>query len=508
MKFPRHSGILLHPTSLPGRFGIGDLGEAAYRFIDFLVAAGQSYWQVLPLSPTGYADSPYQGLSAFAGNPVLISPEKLVESGYLSENDLDAARVPVFPDDRVDFGPVIRFKSDLLDRAFANFRAKATADQRAAFARFCAEQALWLDDFALFMALKEAHQLRPWHEWEPKVARRRPEALAHWRTSLADPIENQKWRQWQFFEQWLTLKRYANEHGLRIIGDIPIFVSRDSADVWVNTHLFHFDENLKPIVVAGVPPDYFSETGQLWGNPLYRWEVMAQDGYAWWIARFRMIFMQADVVRIDHFRGFYNYWEIPAGENTAIRGRWVYGPGADLFRAVTAALGDVAIIAEDLGDFDAESRAGVDALQAEFGYPGMKVLQFAFDGGPTDPFLPYNFTRDCVVYTGTHDNDATLGWYQVTSTEAERERARKYLNRDSLEASNIAWELIRLGWASVANTAITTVQDLLSLGHDARMNTPSTVGPPNWCWRLSPGALTDEIAAKVLELTSIYGRLL
>jgi len=414
--------------------------------------------------------------------------------------------VPVFPDDRVDFGPVIRFKSDLLDRAFANFRAKATADQRAAFARFCAEQALWLDDFALFMALKEAHQLRPWHEWEPKVARRRPEALARWRTSQADPIENQKWRQWQFFEQWLTLKRYANEHGIRVIGDIPIFVSGDSADVWVNTHLFHFDENLKPIVVAGVPPDYFSETGQLWGNPLYRWEVMAQDGYAWWIARFRMIFMQADVVRIDHFRGFYNYWEIPAGENTAIRGRWVYGPGADLFRAVTAALGDVEIIAEDLGDFDAESRAGVDALQAEFGYPGMKVLQFAFDGGPTDPFLPHNFTHDCVVYTGTHDNDTTLGWYQITSTEAERERARKYLNRDSLEASSIAWELIRLGWASVANTAITTVQDLLSLGHAARMNTPSTVGPPNWRWRLSPGALTDEVAAKVLELTSIYGR--
>lgn len=527
MKFPRHSGILLHPTSLPGRFGIGDLGEAAYRFIDFLVAAGQSYWQVLPLSPTGYADSPYQGLSAFAGNPMLISPEKLVESGYLSENDLDAARVPVFPDDRVDFGPVIRFKSDLLDRAFANFRAKATADQRAAFARFCAEQALWLDDFALFMALKEAHQLCPWHEWEPEVARRRPEALARRRTSLADPIENQKWRQWQFFEQWLTLKRYANEHGIRVIGDIPIFVSGDSADVWVNTHLFHFDENLKPIVVAGVPPDYFSETGQLWGNPLYRWEVMAQDRYAWWIARFRMIFMQADVVRIDHFRGFYNYWEIPAGENTAIRGRWVYGPGGDLFRAVTAALGDVAIIAEDLGDFDAESRAGVDALQAEFGYPGMKVLQFAFDGGPTDPFLPHNFSRNCVVYTGTHDNDTTVGWYQLTSTEVERERAHKYLNRDSLNAPDIAWELIRLGWASVANTAVTTVQDLLSLGHAARMNTPSTVGPPNWCWRLLPGAeptpsgppaqsagkgqapcgLTDEVAARLLELTAFYGRI-
>jgi 4-alpha-glucanotransferase len=504
MKFPRRSGILLHPTSLPGPFGIGDLGDAAYRFLDFLVAAGQAYWQVLPLSPTGYADSPYQGLSAFAGNPMLISPEKLVESGYLSDKDLDAARVPVFPRDRVDFGPVIRYKTDLLDHAFANFRARATDDQRAAFARFCAEQALWLDDFALFVALKEAHQLRPWHEWEPQIARREPAALARWKRSLADPIENCKWRQWQFFEQWLAVKRYANEHGIRIIGDIPIFVSGDSADVWVNTHLFHFDENLKPAVVAGVPPDYFSETGQLWGNPLYRWDVMTRNGYAWWIARFRMIFMQADVARIDHFRGFYNYWEVPAGETTAIHGRWVYGPGADLFRAVTDALGDVAIIAEDLGDFDAESRAGVDALQAEFGYPGMKVLQFAFDGGPTDPFLPYNLTHDCVVYTGTHDNDTTVGWYQVTSTEAERERARKYLNADG---ADIAWDLIRLGWSSVANTAVTSVQDLLSLGHAARMNTPSTVGPPNWCWRLSPGALTEEVAAKVLEVTSIYGRL-
>ena len=506
MKYPRRSGLLLHPTSLPGRFGIGDLGDAAYRFLDFLAASGQSYWQVPPLSPTGYADSPYQGLAAFAGNPMLISPEKLAQSGYLSEADLDAARLSAFPDDRVDFGPVIRYKTGLLDRAFANFRARATDDQRAGFAHFCAEQALWLDDFALFMALKEANQLCPWHEWELQVARREPEALAHWRKSLADSVENQKWRQWQFFVQWLAVKRYANARGIRIIGDIPIFVSADSADVWVNRPLFHFDSDLKPIVVAGVPPDYFSETGQLWGNPLYNWKVMAQDRYAWWIARFRMAFMQADVVRIDHFRGFYNYWEIPAGEKTAIHGQWVHGPGADLFRAVTAALGDVAIIAEDLGDFDAQSRAGVDALQSEFGYPGMKVLQFAFDGGPTDPFLPHNFARDCVVYTGTHDNDTTVGWYQVTSTEMERERAHTYLGRHPLKAPDMASDLIRLAWASVANTAITTVQDLLGLGHEARMNTPSTVGPPNWCWRLLPGALTDEVAARLLELTSIYGR--
>jgi len=501
MRFPRRSGILLHPTSLPGRFGIGDLGNTAYQFVDFLAAAGQSYWQVLPLSPTGYADSPYQSLSALAGNPMLISPEKLAGTGHLSAADLEDA--PPFPNERVDFGPVIRYKTDLLNRAFANFRAQAPAHQRTAFDRFCQDQALWLEDFSLFMALKERHNLSPWHEWEPDVARRQPEALLRWRESLAEEIENQKYRQWQFFEQWLAVKRYANERGIRIIGDIPIFVSLDSADVWANPHLFHFDEALQPTVVSGVPPDYFSRTGQLWGHPLYRWDVMARNGYAWWIDRFRMAFTQADVVRIDHFRGFFNYWEVPAGAETAINGRWLYGPGADLFRAVTSALGEVTIIAEDLGDFDEESRAGVDALQAEFGYPGMKVLQFAFSAGPADPFLPHNYTPDCVAYTGTHDNDTILGWYHVTSTEAERDYARKYLGRDG---SDIAWDLIRLAWASVANTTITTMQDLLSLGHESRMNTPSTIGPPNWCWRLLPGALTDHLTARLLELTAIYGR--
>jgi 4-alpha-glucanotransferase len=493
---------LLHPTSLPGPFGIGDLGQAAYRFVDFLAASGQSYWQVLPLSPTGYADSPYQTLSAFAGNPMLISPQKLMEAGHLSELDLDD--VPAFPNDRVDFGPVIHYKTRILDRAFANFRAQYLPAQRAAFARFCEVQAPWLEDFALFMAMKEAHDLRPWHEWGAKLVTRQPEALARWRESLADEIDKQKYRQWQFFEQWLAVKQYANERSICVIGDIPIFVSMDSADVWANPHLFQFDEDLQPTVVSGVPPDYFSETGQLWGHPLYRWELMAQNGYAWWISRFRMAFTQADVMRIDHFRGFYNYWEVPAGAETAIDGRWLYGPGADLFRAVTTALGEMAIIAEDLGDFDAESRAGVDALQAEFGYPGMKVLQFAFSAGPTDPFLPHNFTRDCMVYTGTHDNDTVVGWYRVTSTRAERDYARKYLGSDG---SDIAWDLIRLAWASAAHTAITTVQDLLSLGHEARMNLPGTVGQPNWCWRLTPGALTDEVVARLLELTAIYGRM-
>jgi 4-alpha-glucanotransferase len=500
-RFPRCSGILLHPTSLPGRFGIGDLGDEALRFIDFLRAAGQSYWQVLPLSPTGYGDSPYQSLSAFAGNPMLISLDRLVERGHLLAADL--SDLPTFPQDQVDFGPVIRYKTDLLNQAFANFHTQAAIDQRELFAQFCQDEASWLDDFALFMALKEAHDLRPWHEWEPGSVRRQPEAVARWRGSLAAQIENQKYRQWQFFEQWAAVKRYANERGIRLIGDIPIFVALDSADVWANPQLFQFDDELRPLVVSGVPPDYFSETGQLWGHPLYKWDLMAQDGYAWWIARFRMALKQADVVRIDHFRGFYNYWEVPAGEETAVKGRWLYGPRAGLFRAVTGALGEVAIIAEDLGDFDGESRAGLDALQEEFGYPGMKVLQFAFGSGPSDPFLPHNYSRDCVVYTGTHDNDTTLGWYEVTSTSAERDYARKYLHSD---ASDIAWDLIRLAWASVGNTAMTTVQDLLGLDHKARMNTPSTVGPPNWRWRIPAGALSHDLIQRLLELTAVYGR--
>ncbi len=502
MKFPRRSGLLLHPTSLPGRFGIGDLGSNAFAFVDFLVASAQSYWQILPLSPTGYGDSPYQTLSAFAGNPMLISPEKLVETGHLTEDDIKYA--PSFPEQCVDFGPVIRYKTDLLNRAFANFRTGGSDIQRTAFDHFCERQAYWLDDFSLFMAVKEAHQLRPWSEWERDIATRQPEAMAQWREKLADEIESVKYRQWQFFEQWLAVKRYANEHSIRVIGDIPIFVSMDSADVWANPDLFSLDQDLKPTVVSGVPPDYFSATGQLWGHPLYRWDVMAQNDYKWWIDRFRQAFTLADIARIDHFRGFYNYWEVPAGEPTAVKGRWLLGPGAPLFRAVTSVLGEVAIIAEDLGDFDAETRAGLDALQDEFGYPGMKVLQFAFSTGPTDPFLPHNYKREGVVYTGTHDNDTTVGWYQSSSTEAERDYARQYLGTSG---ADIAWDLIRLAWASVSQTAMTTVQDLLRLGHEARMNTPGTSGPPDWCWRLAPGALTPEGAGRLHALTGIYGRL-
>lgn len=497
VRFPRRSGILLHPTSLPGRFGIGDLGDAAYRFVDWLAEAAQTYWQVLPLSPTGYGDSPYQGLSAFAGNPLLVSPERLLQAGHLAPEDL--ADCPLFPEERVDYGPVIRYKDMLLSRAESRF----WQGPREAYERFCAQEAEWLDDLALFMALKRAFHYRPWYEWDRELARREPGALARARKELAAQIESEKYRQWVFFWQWGDLKRYANERGIRIIGDIPIFVSLDCADVWIHPELFHLDDDLRPTVVSGVPPDYFSAEGQLWGHPLYRWERMAEDGYAWWIARFRAVLRLADIVRIDHFRGFYNYWVVPAGERTAVHGHWEFGPGAAFFRAVNAALGEVAIIAEDLGDFDPASRAGLDALLAEFGYPGMKVLQFAFGAGPDAPFLPHNYTRDCVVYTGTHDNDTVVGWYQVTSTEQERDHARRYIGCDG---SDIAWDMIRLAWSSVAHTAITTVQDLLSLGHEARMNTPSTSGPPNWCWRMRPGALTPEIAARLRELTELYGR--
>ncbi|HSJ59336.1 MAG TPA: 4-alpha-glucanotransferase, partial [Anaerolineae bacterium] len=502
MKFPRASGILMHPTSLPGRFGIGDLGDEAYRFVDFLVSAGQTYWQVLPLSPTGYGDSPYQGLSAFAGNPMLISPERLATEGYLSPEDVED--VPDFPVECVDFGPVIRYKEELLDKAFNQFALYATKAQRAALARFEEEQSFWLDDVALFMAIKEAQGLRPWVDWPEDLARRRPESLDEVRRTLAYQIQSQKFRQWQFFQQWLAVKSYANERGIRIIGDIPIFVALDSADVWANPHLWQFDEDMVPVVVSGVPPDYFSETGQLWGHPLYRWDVMEERGYEWWVERFRTALTQADVVRIDHFRAFYNYWEVPGGAKTAVKGQWLYGPGAGFFRTVTAALGDVAIIAEDLGDFDKASRAGVDVLQKEFGYPGRKVLQFAFQTGPLDPFLPHNFrSPNWVAYTGTHDNDTILGWYRMTSTPDERDYARKYLNTD---ASDVVWDLIRLAWGSVANTAMTTTQDLLELGHESRMNTPSTLGPPNWCWRMKPGALTKEIAERLLTVTAIYAR--
>ena len=495
MRLPRSSGILLHPTSLPGRCGIGDLGEWAFRFVDFLAESGQRLWQVLPLGPTGYGDSPYQSFSAFAGNPLLISLEKLVEEGALAAQVLEAA--PRFPSHRVDYGAVIPYKLRVLRESFAHFRRRASSEQQEAFAAFCAAEESWLEDFALFMALKAHHGGVPWDAWERDIAVRQPEAVARWRRALADEIAFQKYLQFQFFRQWAAVKRYANERGIRVIGDVPIFVAYDSADVWAHPELFHLDEAGQPTVVAGVPPDYFSPTGQLWGNPLYRWDVMAEDGYAWWIARLRATLRLVDIVRLDHFRGFVAYWEVPAGAKTAERGRWVKGPGAAFFHAVREALGDVSIIAEDLGVITPE----VEALREAFGFPGMKVLQFAFSTGAQNPYLPHNYERNCVVYTGTHDNDTTVGWFR-SLPEDERAFCLKYLGTEGRE---IHWDLIRLAMMSVADTVVIPLQDVLGLGSEARMNYPGRLGG-NWTWRYTEGALTEAACERLVELVETYGR--
>ena len=501
MRFPRAAGVLLHPTCLPSRYGIGDLGDAAYRFVDFLVQSKQSLWQVLPLGPTGYGDSPYQSFSAFAGNPMLISPDRLVREGFLPAEYV--ANVPGFPVQRVDFGPVIDFKSNLWGQAYAHFKQNGSPNQQAEFAQFCAEQANWLDDFALFMALKThhvAHQGGVWNTWPRPIAFREPAAMEAWSNQLADQVGLYKFQQFLFYRQWWDLKRYANDRGIRIMGDVPIFVAFDSADVWARPDLFMLNPDGSPSHVAGVPPDYFSETGQRWGNPLYRWQRMKENDYAWWAGRLRMVFQQVDVVRIDHFRGFEAYWEIPAEEPTAIVGRWVKGPGEGFFRVMEEALGtqSLPIIAEDLGVITPE----VVELRDQFNFPGMKILQFAFGGERNSDFLPHNFSSpNCVVYTGTHDNETTSGWYR-NANEQERDHVRRYLARSG---HDIAWDMIRLAYASVADTAVATMQDLMNLGNEARMNFP---GKPsgNWQWRYSADMLTEGIAIGLCELTELYGR--
>lgn len=496
MAFPRSSGILLHPTSLPGRFGIGDLGPEAYCFVDFLVETYQQLWQVLPLGPTGYGDSPYQCFSAFAGNPLLVSPEILIEDGLLPPSAVNS--VPSFPEDNVDYGSVIEFKKSLLRKAFENFEAQASQVQEEEFNVFCQQNGFWLDDFALFMSLKDAHNGAAWTTWAPDIASRQPEAMSQWTQTLAEYIRAHKYFQWLFFSQWWALRKYANERGIRIIGDVPIFVAHDSADVWAHPELFYLDEQGKPTVVAGVPPDYFSATGQLWGNPLYRWDVMAQDGYTWWIERVRATLSMVDIIRLDHFRGFEAYWEVPGTEDTAVHGRWVKGPGAALFEAIQSALGQLPIIAEDLGVITPP----VVALRERFGFPGMKILQFAFATGVAKMDKPYLYPRNCVVYTGTHDNDTAIGWFTGSSTPEERENALKYLGTDGHE---FHWDLIRLALSSVADVAIIPLQDVLGLGTEARMNYPSRASG-NWRWRFRRQMLTDEIRHRLREMTEVYGR--
>ena len=491
----RASGVLLHPTSLPSRFGIGDFGPDAYRFVDALVEMGQKLWQVLPLGPTGYGDSPYQCFSAFAGNPLLISLERLVEENALSPDDLNA--VPSFPAHQVAYGDVIEFKQALLYRSYIYFLQYASAERHAAFEAFCADNADWLDDYALFMALKAAHKGEAWTAWQDDVARRTATALSRARSQLADAIQKQKYLQFQFFRQWHALKRYANEKGVKIIGDIPIFVAFDSADVWAHRELFHLDERGKPTVVAGVPPDYFSPTGQRWGNPLYRWDVMAKQSYQWWIARCRAAFAMFDYVRIDHFRGFEAYWEVPASEPTAVNGRWVKGPGKAMFQAVQNALGQLPIIAEDLGVITPEVKALRDAL----GFPGMRVLHFAFVADASSDFLPHNYVRNTVAYAGTHDNDTTIGWFEKLDP-VTRQQVLDYTGSDGTQ---INWALIRLLLMSVADTVILTLQDVMGLGSEARMNLPGRADG-NWQWRFTWDQLTDDIQARLRKLTAIYGR--
>ncbi len=498
MRFKRAAGVLLHPTSLPGRYGIGDFGPAAYRFVDFLVEAKQSYWQTLPLGPTGYGDSPYQSFSAFAGNPLLISPDTLVEEGYLPPEAI--AAVPPFLADSVDYGPVIAYKMALLRQAHDYYLAAGAAVQQTEFTEFCRISAYWLDDYALFMALKNRFMAQAggvWNTWPRPIATRRPEAMAEWQEKLADDVSLHKFSQFLFFKQWLALKQYANERGVQIIGDIPIFVAFDSADVWAHPDLYYLDEDGSPTFIAGVPPDYFSETGQRWGNPLYRWDRMKANRYTWWAARLRMCFTQADIVRIDHFRGFEAYWQIPAAEPTAVVGQWVPGPGADFFREMQRQLGDLPLIAEDLGVITPE----VEALRDEFDFPGMKILQFAFGGERNSQFLPHNFAHNCVCYVGTHDNETAVGWYENAS-EDERDHIRRYIGVDG---HDIAWDMTRLAWMSVADTAVATMQDLLRLGNEARMNFPGKVGG-YWRWRYTEEMLADWIAPRLRELTELYGR--
>jgi 4-alpha-glucanotransferase len=504
---PRRSGILLHPTSLPGRYGIGELGPEAHRFVDFLAEAGQRLWQVLPLGPTGYGDSPYQCFSAFAGNPLLISLDALVEDGWLEAQDL--AFAPAFPQDRVDYEAVAAFKLPLLDRAFRRFEKSATTADHEALDAFRGANASWLDDYALYMAVKEAHRGAEWTQWEEAIAQRRPEALARWREDRADAVRAREFGQYLFFLQWQRLRERCRERDVALMGDVPIFVAGDSADVWSHPELFQLEEDATPRVVAGVPPDYFSATGQLWGNPLYDWEAMARTGYAWWTERLRAALGLVDLVRLDHFRGFEAYWEIPAGEKTAINGRWVKGPGAALFEALRGRLGELPIVAEDLGVITPE----VEALREQFGLPGMAILQFAFGSDPeAAKFQPHSYPRNRVVYTGTHDNDTTVGWWTSTGSgdstrsadevRAEHEHALAYLDAEGRE---IHWAFIRAALASVADTAIVPLQDVLGLGSEARMNLPGR-GHGNWGWRFRSESLTDVIRDRLKRLAELYGR--
>lgn len=514
MEMKRVSGILLHPTSFPGPHGIGDLGSEAYRFVDFLVEGKQSLWQILPLGPTGVGDSPYASLSSFAGNPLLISLDKLVEAGDLKPADL--ADAPEFDPDQVEYTRVIAWKIPLLEKAARRFLAEADAERRNAYEAFCAEQADWLDDFAMFVTIKESFDKKAeaentegtWNRFWPEELRSQHQAaVERWHRDNAVEVAVKKVIQFYFYQQWTDVRRYANERGITIIGDIPIFVAEDSADVWSNQDLFLLDDRGRPTVVAGIPPDYFSETGQRWGNPLYDWGKMKQHGFQWWLSRLKATLQLVDVVRIDHFRGFDTYWEIPASSETAVNGRWANAPGYEFFETVRRELGELPIVVEDLGIIPNEVRR----LRDHFNFPGMKVLQFAFvslEGGldSTNPFLPHNHKPNAIVYTGTHDNDTTLGWYK-SLPPWDKDAIRDYLMHENSHIwdTDIVWTLMQLAWSSVCNWTIVPMQDVLRLDSDARMNTPGTAFG-NWKWRYRSEAINDWTEGILRDTARRFGR--
>lgn len=499
MQFERSAGILLHPTSLPGKFGIGDLGTEAYKFVDFLKEAGQTLWQTFPLGPTGYGDSPYQCFSAFAGNPLLVSPKKLLDDGFLSEVDLN--NPPPSDPAKIDYGQVINYKKSILLKAYNNFKNNSNGLEKD-FERFIETHKSWLDDFAFFMACKDFHNGDVWSSWDKGLVQRDKNILEEWTNKLKDEIQYHKFVQFNFFRQWKSLKSYANENGIKIIGDMPIFIAYDSSDLWANKKYFTVDEEGKLTFVAGVPPDYFSETGQLWGNPLYKWDEMEKDDFLWWRNRFSSLFELVDIVRIDHFRGFEAYWKIPGGEKTAQKGKWTKAPGEELFNSLKKHLGELPILAEDLGVITPP----VEALRDQFDFPGMKVLQFAFGTKMERKFLPHNFVPNCVVYTGTHDNDTTRAYFEKEKLNKEKndiyEHAQVYLNYFE---DDILSELIRVAYASVANIVIIPMQDILNLDTEARMNFPSTTGG-NWAWRFTWDQIDHSLAKHYYGLAQLYER--
>lgn len=498
--FKRSAGIILHPTSLPSAYGIGELGSSALQWVDFLAEAKQNLWQVMPLGPTGYGNSPYQCFSAFAGNPYFISLEVLLSEGLLAKeqlSNLPISNFPKFSDSRVDYEQVISFKLELLNTSYEIFKTQTQNKHHLAFDNFCASESYWLNDYAFFAAAKEAHQGKAWQEWPADIRNREALAVDSWETKLAENITKHKYWQWLFFSQWYKIKTYANTKGISIIGDVPIFVASDSTDTWVNPEYFYLDSQGHPTVVAGVPPDYFSETGQRWGNPLYNWQVMQKQGFSWWLERLKLALKLFDIVRIDHFRGLEAYWEIPAKESTAIKGRWVKGPNQKFFDAIKHEItGPLPVIAEDLGVITSE----VEKLRDDNGLLGMKVLQFAFSDA-SNAYLPHNYLPNSVVYTGTHDNDTILGWFTSLSKQ------EKSFLQDYIVMSNegIAWDLIRLAYSSPAVLAITTLQDVLSLGSDSRMNTPNQASG-NWQWRFKFSDISEGTIEQLKKMVQIYGR--